>query len=66
VKTMADNVSRARAQLHHAPEVRQERTADFWQRTIIEGRIQRQAGEQMAAGEKPAEKPRSPRQPRSS
>jgi hypothetical protein len=63
---MADKVSRARAQLHHTREIRQERAADFWQRTIIEGRIQRQAGEQMTTGEKPAQKPRSPRQPRSS
>jgi hypothetical protein len=63
---MADKVSRARAQLHHTREIRQERAANFWQRTIIEGRIQRQAGEQMTTGEKPAQKPRSPRQPRSS
>jgi hypothetical protein len=63
---MADQVSRARAQLHQAREVRQERAAEFWQRTIIEGRTQRQAGERMTAGEKPAQKPRPPRQPRSS
>ena len=63
---MPDQVSRVRAQLHHAREIRQERAAEFWQRTIMEGRIQRQAGEQMTAGEKPAQKPRSPRQPRSS
>ena len=62
---MADKVSRARAQLHHAREIRQERAADFWQRTIMEGRIQRQAGEQMTAGKKPTQK-RQPRQPRSS
>ena len=62
---MADKVSRARAQLHHAREIRQERAADFWQRTIMEGRIQRQVSEQMTAGEKPAQK-RQPRQPRSS
>jgi hypothetical protein len=63
---MPDKVSRAPAQLHHAREIRQERAADFWQRTIMEGRIQRQAGAQMTAAEKPAQKPRSPRQPRSS
>jgi hypothetical protein len=63
---MPDKVSRARADLHHAREIRQERAADFWQRTIMEGRIQRQAAEHMTAGEKPAQKPRSPRQPRSS
>ena len=63
---MADKVSRARAQLHHAREIRQERAADFWQRTIMEGRMQRQAGAQMTAGERSAQKSRSPRQPRSS
>jgi hypothetical protein len=63
---MADDVSRARAQLHHAREIRQERAADFWQRTIMEGRMQRQAGEQMTAGDKPTQKPRPPRQARSS
>jgi hypothetical protein len=63
---MPDKGSRARAQLHHAREIRQERAADFWQRTIMEGRIQRQAGEQMKVGEKPAQKTRPPRQPRSS
>jgi hypothetical protein len=63
---MPDKVSRAQAQLHHAREIRQERAAEFWQRIIMEGRIQRQAGEQMTAGEKPAQKPRPPRQPRSS
>jgi hypothetical protein len=62
---MADPVSRARAQLHHARELRQERAAEFWQRVIIEGRMQRQAGSQMQAGEKSAQKPRPPRQKRS-
>ena len=62
---MADPISRARAQLHHERELRQERAAEFWQRLIIEGRMQRQAGAQMQAGEKPAQKPRSPRQKRS-
>ena len=63
---MADQVTRARAQPHHAREIRQERAADFWQRTIMEGRMQRQAGAQMKAGETPTQKPRRPRQPRSS
>lgn len=63
---MVDQVSRARTQLHHTREIREERAAEFWQRTIIEGRNQSQAGEQIKAGEKPAEKKRSPRQPRSS
>ena len=63
---MADQVSRARTQPHHIKEVRQERAAEFWQRVIIEGRTQRQAGEQMKARETPIQKPRRPRQPRSS
>jgi hypothetical protein len=63
---MVDQVSRARTQLHHAREIREERAAEFWQRTIIEGRNQSQAGEQIKAGEKPAEKKRPLRQPRSS
>ena len=63
---MADDASRARAQLHYAREIRQERAADFWQRTIMEGRMQRQTGEQMTAGDKPTQKPRPLRQARSS
>jgi hypothetical protein len=63
---MADQITRARAQLHHAREIRQEQAAEFWQRTIMEGRMQRQAGAQMKAGETPTQKPRRPRQPRSS
>ena len=63
---MPDKVSRAPAQLHHAREIRQERAADFWQRTIMEGRMQRQAGARMKAGETPTQKSRRPRQPRSS
>jgi hypothetical protein len=63
---MADQVSRARTQLHHTREIREERAAEFWERTIIEGRNQSRAGEQMTAGEKPAQTKRSPRQPRSS
>jgi hypothetical protein len=30
-----DQVSRARAQLQHAREIRREQAADFWQRTIM-------------------------------
>ena len=63
---MVDQVSRARTQLHHARELREERAAEFWQRTLIEGRNQSQAGEQIKAGEKPTQKKRPPRQPRSS
>lgn len=62
---MADPVSRVRARLRHERELRQERAAEFWQRVIIEGRMQRQTGAQMQAGEKPAQKPRPPRQKRS-
>ena len=62
---MADQVTRSRTQLQHIRELRQERAAAFWQRVINEGRIQRQAGEQMKAGETPTQKPRRPRQPRS-
>ena len=56
-----DNVSHARARLHHTREIRQQRAAEFWQRVIIQGRIQRQAGEQIKAGETPTEKPQQPR-----
>jgi hypothetical protein len=41
--------------------VREERRADFWQRQINEGRMQRQADDQMNAGETPEQKPRVPR-----
>jgi hypothetical protein len=58
---MADPVSRARAELHQAREVRQERAAEFWQRVILEGRQQRQARGEMRSGETPAQKPRGPR-----
>jgi hypothetical protein len=63
---MADQVTRSRTQLHYARELRQERSAEFWQRVINEGRTQRQAGEQIKPGETPTQKPRRPRQPRSS
>jgi hypothetical protein len=63
---MVDQVSRTRTQLHHARELREERAAEFWQRTLIEGRNQSQAGEQIKASEKPPSQKRSPRQSRSS
>jgi hypothetical protein len=63
---MADPVSRARAQLHHARELRQEQAAEFWQRMIVEGRQQLAASKQMTAGDKPVQKPRTPRQKRAS
>ena len=53
---MADQPTRT--ELNHAREVREERRADFWQRQINEGRMQRQADEQMKAGETPEQKPR--------
>ena len=57
---MADQPSRT--ELNHAREVREERRADFWQRQINEGRMQRQADDQMNAGETPEQKPRVHRQ----
>ena len=62
---MANQVTRSRTQLQHARELRQERAVEFWQRVINEGRIQRQAGEHIKAGETPTQKSRRPRQPRS-
>ena len=56
---MADQPTRA--ELNQAREVREERRADFWQRQINEGRMQRQADDQMNAGETPEQKPRVPR-----
>ncbi len=57
---MADQPTRT--ELNHAREVREERRADFWQRQINEGRMQRQADDQMNAGETPEQKPRRQRQ----
>jgi hypothetical protein len=57
---MADQPTRT--ELNHAREVRQERRADFWQRQINEGRMQRQADDQMNVGETPEQKPRRQRQ----
>ena len=60
---MADKeIDQARHRLRHAREISQERAADFWQRTILEGRIQRQAADQMTEGQKPEHKPPQPRQ----
>jgi hypothetical protein len=42
--------------------VREERRAEFWQRQINEGRMQRQADDQMKAGETAEQKPRAHRQ----
>jgi hypothetical protein len=59
---MADkDISQATHRLRHAREISQERAADFWQRTILEGRIQRQAGAQMTAGQQREQKPPQPR-----
>ncbi len=57
---MADQPTRT--ELNHAREVREERRAEFWQRQINEGRMQRQADDQMKAGETPEQKPRRQRQ----
>jgi hypothetical protein len=53
---MADQPTRT--ELNRAREVREERRADFWQRQINEGRMHRQADDQMNAGENPEQKPR--------
>ena len=57
---MADQPTRT--ERNHAREVRAERRADFWQRQINEGRMQRQADDQMNAREIPEQKPRPHRQ----
>lgn len=57
---MADQPTRT--ERNHAREVREERRADFWQRQINEGRMQRQADDQMNAGETPEQKPHVHRQ----
>lgn len=56
---MTDDVSRARSQLHHLRQIRQERAAAFWQRTIDAGRIQRQTN---ARQQSQSEKQQEPRQ----
>ena len=53
---MADQPTRT--ELNHVREMREERRADFWQRQINEGRMQRHADDQMKAGETPEQKPR--------
>lgn len=53
---MADQPTRS--VLNHAREAREERRADFWQRQINEGRMQRQADDRMNADETPEQKPR--------
>ena len=57
---MADQPTRT--ELNHAREVREDRRADFWQRQINEGRMQRQADDQMKVAETPEQKPRRQRQ----
>lgn len=60
---MADkDIDQARHRMRQAREISQERAAEFWQRTINEGRILRQAGVQMGEGKKPEQKPPQPRQ----
>jgi hypothetical protein len=57
---MADQPTRTAPS--HARELREERRADFWQRQINEGRMQRQADDRMNADETPEQKPRRQRQ----
>lgn len=59
---MTDNESKLKSRMQHVKEVQQERAADFWQRTIADGRIQRRAGARMTEGQQAAQKPRQPRQ----
>jgi hypothetical protein len=59
---MADDVSKAKSQLHRAREVRQERAAEFWRSTISLGRMQRQTDAQQRKSEESARKIRQPRQ----
>jgi hypothetical protein len=56
---MPDKLSRIRSQLNHVREVREERAAEFWQQTILQGRMQQQAAGQQAAI-KPEQKPQQP------
>ncbi len=57
---MADQPTRT--ERNHAREVREERRADFWQSQINEGRMQRQADDQMNPVKTPEQKPRVHRQ----
>ena len=61
---MADQPTRT--ELNHVREMREERRADFWQRQINDGRMQRHADDQMKAGETPEQKPRVHRHIRNS
>ncbi len=40
---MPDKLSRIRSQLNHVRDVREERAAEFWQQTILLGRMQQQS-----------------------
>jgi hypothetical protein len=56
---MPDKLSRIRSQLNHVRDVREERAAEFWQQTILQGRMQQQvAGQQVAMV--PGYKPQQP------
>nr|WP_294546645.1 hypothetical protein [uncultured Rhodopila sp.] len=56
---MPDKLSRIRSQLNHVRDVREERAAEFWQQTILQGRMQQQvAGQQVAMV--PDQKPQQP------
>jgi hypothetical protein len=54
-----DDVSKAKAQLHHTRDIAQTRAAEFWQGVIIAGRMQQQTDQQQ---QRPEQKPSQPRQ----
>ena len=57
---MVDEVSQARDHLRHARQDRMQRAADFWQRTLNEGRVARQAERQQMQAETPVQRQRGP------
>jgi hypothetical protein len=61
---MADDVSKAKANLHRTKAETHQRDAAFWQRTLEIGRQERQAGHRMTEAEReaPTVKPHQPRQ----
>jgi len=61
---MADPVKQARSAVHHARTDRQERAAAYWQDTINQGRVLRQARAEMTAGEQAAPQQEAPKQQR--
>ena len=49
--SVADDVSKAKHNLHHAQEARREQAATFWQQGIVLGRQQRQTDAQQQQGQ---------------